>query len=108
MVSQFLSEAKRQLELERGRSSLPTVQGLTLLYAVSAYNGTDRAGLIYRYAAHNMLQSMRIDRSLVSGIPSNASDHRATSKALWGLFCFERLFLSGALYIIELPANQRS
>ena len=43
---QFFDEAKKLLDLENGRASLPTVQGLTLLFTLSAFRGTDRAGMV--------------------------------------------------------------
>lgn len=43
---QFIEEAKRLLELEQGRASLPAIQGLSLLFSLSVYGGTDRAGLV--------------------------------------------------------------
>lgn len=44
--AQFLDEAKKLLDLENGRASLPTVQGLTLMFTLSAYRGVDRAGMV--------------------------------------------------------------
>jgi hypothetical protein len=44
--AQFLDEAKKLLDLENGRASLPTVQGLTLMFTLSAYRGMDRAGMV--------------------------------------------------------------
>ena len=46
LSDEFLDEASRQLDLEQGRISIPTVQGLTLMYAISCYRGTDRAGQV--------------------------------------------------------------
>lgn len=49
MAQRFMDEAKKLLELECGRASLPTVFGLYMLFFVSALMGKDRAGLMYRY-----------------------------------------------------------
>lgn len=46
LASDFLNEAKKLLDLENGRASVTTVQGLTLLFSVSAYMGSDRAGMV--------------------------------------------------------------
>lgn len=44
MATEFLDEAKRLLDLEGGEASLPTLQGLALMFLVSSYSGQDRAG----------------------------------------------------------------
>lgn len=46
MAAEFLNEAKKMLAMENGRASICTVQGLTLLFSVSAYSGMDRAGMV--------------------------------------------------------------
>lgn len=48
LSTKFLDEAKRLLDLENGRASLPTIQGLALMFALTAYRGMDRAGMASR------------------------------------------------------------
>jgi len=43
-VDQFLDEAKRQLDLERGKASLPTAQACMLMFVCQSCLGKDRAG----------------------------------------------------------------
>ncbi|KAH7144755.1 hypothetical protein DER46DRAFT_580667 [Fusarium sp. MPI-SDFR-AT-0072] len=61
--AQFLDEAKKLLDLENGRASLPTMQGLTLLFTLSAYQGMDRACMMYRLAAYEMFRRLHLDRT---------------------------------------------
>jgi hypothetical protein len=93
ITSQFLDEAKRLLDLETGRESLPTVQGLALLFTTSAFTGMDRAGSVYRYSAYQMLKRLRLEKRFAKLNDDDLSElrqKRAISKALWGLFCFDR------------------
>lgn len=46
VATQFLDDAKKLLDSEKGRASIPTVQGLLLLFTMSAYRGADRAGMV--------------------------------------------------------------
>jgi len=107
MTTQFLDEAKRFLELEAGRESLPTVQGLALIFTVSAYQGVDRAGSIYRYTAYDMLRRMQLEKrfaKLKDNVPSQLRDKIAISRALWGLFCFERFVQQHWIpFVISVP-----
>ncbi|PYH43447.1 putative C6 transcription factor [Aspergillus saccharolyticus JOP 1030-1] len=56
----FYEEAKRLLDQEAGRITLPTVQGLGILWLCAARTGRDRQGWIYRnqltYALQELLQ----------------------------------------------------
>lgn len=51
--TQFFDEAKKLLDLENGRASLPSVQGLALLFTLSTHIGTDRAGMVCGPPFHN-------------------------------------------------------
>lgn len=93
MGSRFFDQAKRLFSMESGRASLPTVQALALLFTVSAYIGKDREGMVYRYTALEMLKRLGLERRLArlkDDDPTEAREKRAISKAIWGLFCFER------------------
>ncbi|KAK3939608.1 nitrogen assimilation transcription factor nirA, partial [Diplogelasinospora grovesii] len=90
--SRFLAEAKKHLDLEGVKASLPTVQGLYLLFLVSCCEGTNRAGSMYRFASCEMLYRMRPEKlfaQLRQHIAAEAERKRALSKTSWGLFNFE-------------------
>jgi hypothetical protein len=81
------------MEAERGRSSIPTVQGLFLMFSQLSAKAVDRAGLMFRYSAAEMLHSMQLEKKLVllrSRSQGDSEEARVISKALWGLFCFDR------------------
>ena len=44
--TKFMNEAKNLLALEGDKASITTVQGLAILFTVTAYRGTDRLGLV--------------------------------------------------------------
>ncbi|KAH7187276.1 putative C6 transcription factor [Fusarium oxysporum] len=91
--AQFLDEAKKLLDLESGLASLPTVQGLTLMFTLSAYRGMDRAGMMYRYAAYEMFRRLHLDGTFnkIKDDPGQTRQREIISKAAWGLFCFESI-----------------
>jgi hypothetical protein len=89
----FLDEAKRLLNLEGGRVSLPTVQGLVIVFMCCASQGRDRAGRIFRYMAYDMLKRLHLIRAQKDHDPMDEEGHKwsqAASRASWGLYCFER------------------
>ncbi|KAH8194624.1 hypothetical protein TruAng_011217 [Truncatella angustata] len=102
---QFLMEAKRLLDLEGGRPSLPTVQGLALMFTLSAYRGTDRAGMMYRYAAYEMLKRLDLEKTFMQiwTDPSKNRQKQIIAKALWGIFCFESIYLNELFIAILRP-----
>jgi hypothetical protein len=57
----FEAQAKVLLDDENGRRSLPTVQGLLIMFAYNVAMGKDRAGLIFRYMAYDMLNRLRLE-----------------------------------------------
>ncbi|PHH93301.1 hypothetical protein CDD83_8000 [Cordyceps sp. RAO-2017] len=92
----FLNEAKKLWSLEGDRASLPAVQALAIMFTVSAYRGTDRQGLVYRYAAYRMLRQLDLPGAMGQADARNESTEKTRerailSKALWGLFCFESI-----------------
>ncbi|KAK2615012.1 hypothetical protein N8I77_001791 [Diaporthe amygdali] len=94
MSERFVDEAKKLFELECGRTSLPTVLGLYVLFFVSAMMGKDRAGLMYRYMAQHMLKQLRLDRRfdrLDEMQPEQALEREVISRSLWGLFILESI-----------------
>ncbi|KAI5459475.1 hypothetical protein BGZ63DRAFT_466108 [Mariannaea sp. PMI_226] len=92
MAERFLDEAKKQLEIEGCRESIPTLNALCLMYLTSALLGRDRAGVMYRYAAYEMLKRLNLEKRFTKLDPSDpevAEMRLILSKTLWGLFCFE-------------------
>ncbi|KAK4459540.1 nitrogen assimilation transcription factor nirA, partial [Cladorrhinum samala] len=94
LCSMFLSEAKKQLDLEAGKVSYTSVQGLFILFVLSCCDGTNRAGSIYRMAAFDMLAKLKLEKTfarLRDSVPEEAEHKRAISKLLWGLYVLECL-----------------
>ncbi|KXX74307.1 Nitrogen assimilation transcription factor nirA [Madurella mycetomatis] len=90
----FMSEVKHHLELEAGKMTLTTVQGLYMLYMVTCHDGTNRAGTMYRLAALDMLGRLKPDKAFARWshqMPEEADKRRAFSKTCWGIFNFECL-----------------
>jgi len=102
MRVEFLNEAKRLFDLESGKGSLPTVQALLIMYICCAGMGRDRAGMMFRSVAYEMLRSLRLEDvrlGAASEAEATARAIDANSRALWGIYCFERL--------VSLPASTR-
>ena len=92
LVQLFLSEARRHLEVEGGKLSLTTVQGLYILNLVAHYRGCNRAGSMYRWAALDMLSRLTPEKVFARPWihePGEADKRRALSKACWGIICIE-------------------
>jgi hypothetical protein len=92
LVQLFLSEAKQHLEVEGGKVTLTTVQGLYVLNLVAHYRGCNRAGSMYRLEALDMLS--RLTPEKVFERPwiheqGEADKRRALSKTCWGIICIE-------------------
>ncbi|OIW24763.1 hypothetical protein CONLIGDRAFT_648885 [Coniochaeta ligniaria NRRL 30616] len=90
----FYNEAKKQLDLEHGKVSLPTVMALYNLFLYSSEAGIDRAGTFYRVSCSEMYKKLRLGSEFPSWVdnsgPSNREQYRrAVSRAAWGLFCIE-------------------
>ncbi|KAK2603543.1 hypothetical protein QQS21_004312 [Conoideocrella luteorostrata] len=101
----FLNEAKKLLDLENGRASICAVQGLTLLFSVSAYRGTDRAGMLYRFAAYEMFNRLNVEATYneIRDDPTKTLNRNILSKLAWGLFCFESIVAYVYLQISMIP-----
>jgi hypothetical protein len=92
----FLAEARRHQELEFGRRSLATIQGLLIIYTCYVGQGKDRGGMQYRWMAYDMLarlqaklETMFTDLERVNE-GATTKTAKAISRALWGIYCFER------------------
>jgi hypothetical protein len=93
MLESFLAEAKKLLDLESGRASLPTVQALCLMYLAVTITGRDRAAIIFRFMAMEMTKRLKLEKvynALKDDDPLAELEKRIISKTLWGVFCFER------------------
>lgn len=92
LAVRFSNEAKRLLALECGRSSLPTAQGLMLLFMTSVFEGSDRMNMMYRLMSSEMLRGLNLEArfAAIEGYTMHNSEKRAISKALWGHFIFEK------------------
>ncbi|KAK7430954.1 hypothetical protein QQZ08_002483 [Neonectria magnoliae] len=110
LSQRFLQEAKMFLDREKGRASIPTVQGLIFMYLATALGGSDRAARVYRFTAYTMLRRLRLEERfhhLKASEPSNAQERRVISSALWGLFTIERMHEHEITYTIlqHLPLD---
>ncbi|KAH7176443.1 hypothetical protein EDB81DRAFT_706866 [Dactylonectria macrodidyma] len=99
--AEFFAEAERLFELENSRASLPTVQGLAIMFLISTHTAMDRSGVMFRFAAYEMLDRMQLNKVFdkIKEDPTKSTQRRVISKALWGLFCFESMVAN--LYLTE-------
>ncbi|KAI1748720.1 putative C6 transcription factor [Xylaria castorea] len=92
LKEQFLIEAKRSYD--HGLPTIPKIQGLWILFAISSLKGEDNSGSLYRFASYGMLKKRRLDRifwSLTDTDPEDIAKKRVISKNVWGLFCLESI-----------------
>lgn len=90
----FLAEAKKILDQENGRVSLPTAWALAILFICSSSQGRDRAGMMYRFTAFDMLKRMRLHQRLELTRDTEGAEEarialRVYSRSLWGMYAFE-------------------
>ncbi|KAF4890618.1 Nitrogen assimilation transcription factor nit-4 [Colletotrichum fructicola] len=85
----FLNEARRQWELERGEALLTTAQALFIMYLTTLALGMETSATEYQLAACDMAHTLQSE--VKGSLGTNDRDERAASKALWGMYCFERL-----------------
>ncbi|THC94082.1 hypothetical protein EYZ11_006452 [Aspergillus tanneri] len=86
--SNFYDEAKRLLDKEEGRISLPTVQGLGVLWSCSLMTGRDRQGWIFRSQLAYSVQELAQNESVQAPEADENAFRMAgvISHAHWGLF----------------------
>ncbi|KAK7409390.1 hypothetical protein QQX98_008452 [Neonectria punicea] len=103
--TQFFDEAKKLLDLEGGRATLPTIQGLTLLFTMCTHLGTDRASMMYRYSACEMSSRLSLEKTFdrIKDDPLKLRHRQVISKALWGLFCYESIVAYVYLELSLIP-----
>ena len=90
----FLNEAKKILDQELGRISLPMIWALAIMFICSSTQGQDRAGMMYRFTAFEMLKKMRLPQRLEKLQAGDMTEEaevasRVYSRALWGMYAFE-------------------
>ena len=93
MVERFVQESKKLLDIECGRATLCTALALSLMFSTITFQGRDRAGNMFRYMMVEMLKRLDLEKRfsrLRDDNPKEAREKRVISKALWGLFIFER------------------
>ncbi|KAH8432729.1 putative C6 transcription factor [Aspergillus melleus] len=86
--SHFYDEAKRLLEKEEGRITLPTVQGLGVLWSCASMTGRDRQGWIYRSQLAYSVQELSHTYSVLAHKADEDTLRmaRVISNTHWGLF----------------------
>ncbi|PKY01065.1 C6 transcription factor [Aspergillus campestris IBT 28561] len=84
----FFDEAKRLLEREEGRITLPTVQGLGVLWTCASLTRRDRQGWIYRSQLAYSLRELVQDNPPVAGStdPDQSLMAQAVYSIRWGIF----------------------
>ncbi|PWY86774.1 hypothetical protein BO70DRAFT_333218 [Aspergillus heteromorphus CBS 117.55] len=84
----FYDEAKELLHKEEGRITLPTVQGLGVLWACASMTGRDRQGWIHRAQLAYTIQELSQKNSVLASAADEDTLRmvRATNRTVWGLF----------------------
>lgn len=85
----FHQEARKQFDLEYGKTSLATALAAYTICLYFSYLGKDRAGTLFRFTAYEMLKRIKLGRNIWSGQSQIDGYQRAASTAAWGLFCQE-------------------
>jgi hypothetical protein len=88
----FFEEARRLYDCENGRRSPATIQGLLIMFAYTCGMGRDRAGKIFQNTAYEMLNRLKLETGFreATCVSSGHVEQKALSRALWGIYCFER------------------
>lgn len=84
----FYNEAREHYHLENSRASLPTAQGLLVLFMASAFLSRDGAAPIYRNLGYDMIDRLRIEEKL--SFTADEQEANAYSTAVWGVYCCEK------------------
>ena len=86
----FYDEARKLLDNEAGKPSIPSAQALYILYMYSTSAAMDRAEYVYRMAACEMFKRLRLGMSLSKVQRDDKQARRTLSRNAWGFFCLER------------------
>jgi hypothetical protein len=66
------------------------------MYVCSAGMGRDRAGMMYRLVAYELLKQLCLEDDTIRAFQKATIDHPTESalvsacRSLWGIYCFER------------------
>lgn len=89
----FFDEARRHLDREEGKPTMPTVQALCVMFLYCMGLGKDRLGQMYRYACCEMYKRMKAGSRFPKDISAStvaSSKHRQLfSRFSWGVVHFE-------------------
>lgn len=88
MQEVFFEEARQHYHLENNQASLPTAQGLLVLFMASAFLNRDGAAPVYRNLAYDMTDRLRIDEKIL--LTTDELEKNAYSTAVWGVYCCEK------------------
>lgn len=87
MQEAFFLEAQHFFERENNRASLPTAQGLLVLFMASAFLSRDGAAPMYRSLGYSMIDRLRLeDKALIT---EDEQERSAYFTAAWGFYCCE-------------------
>ncbi|KAF3038471.1 hypothetical protein E8E12_003605 [Didymella heteroderae] len=89
MQEAFFNEAVKHYHLENNRASLPTAQGLIVLFMASAFLSRDGAAASYRNLGYDMIDRLQIDNKFST--TTDEAEIKAYSTALWGIYCCENI-----------------
>lgn len=90
----LLEDTKKHFDEENGRASLPTAWALITMYCCYVGLGRDRAGMVYRSAAYDMLKRLRLSKRLELArrdkTPREVRElQRIFGQTHWGMYTFE-------------------
>jgi hypothetical protein len=88
----FLQESKKLLDNEIGRPTIPTLIALYYMFITVAFQGKDRAALMYRYMAIPIFKQLNMSKrfyQLKDDMGDKTREKRLVSRAFWGLFHLE-------------------
>jgi len=89
----FFDEARRHLDREEGKASVPSIQALCVMFLYCMGVGKDRLGQIYRYACCDMYKRMKAGTKFpkdLNALTTTFAKHRQLfSRFSWGVVHFE-------------------
>jgi hypothetical protein len=87
MQESFFQEARQHFDLENNRVSLPTAQGLLVLFMASAFLDQDGAAPFYRSLGYDMIDRLRLEERVM--FTEDEQEKEAYCIAAWGVYCCE-------------------
>lgn len=92
VAERFTQEAKRLLDNAIGRPTIPTAIALYYMFITVAFQGKDRAALMYRYMAIPIFMQLNLTKRFSQpkdDIEDESRENKLISTAAWGLFHLE-------------------